>query len=277
MNLLLRIRDYLSKLGLVGERKAVALLLLGFFTAVFGLLALLLSLQLPEWWPCYAGLGAVYLVGFFALAADWFWGRWYAIGLGSSGMVAVALLIVLSFLGRVDVPAEALPILAIYGGTHALLWLLLHGETMAVSYEAQTAWRRRWSIDDDGVLRLRRSVTRAASSLPTLVMWALGPREDAAALAATALAVIGLLGLVRLRTLGVVAVGAAGLVAALATLRDGAPLAMDPTAHNGSVILHQMGNLASSGQLLSGVSALLLLAAAAPFARPLVRFLGRRS
>ena len=73
-------------------------------------------------------------------------------------------------------------------------------------------------MDEFGVARLQKTVTRSAASLPSLIFWALGPREDGMALvagvAAVLLAAAGLRGLVRLRTWGVVALGAAAAVVA---------------------------------------------------------------
>ena len=78
--------------GLAGERKAIALLCLAFYMAFYWLLSLILynappdEPQLRAWWACFAALGGVYGTAFFALGADWFWARWFAVGLGYSGL-----------------------------------------------------------------------------------------------------------------------------------------------------------------------------------------------
>ena len=73
---------------LIGERRAVALLSLSVFTILFGLLALA---QGGAWVPCFAALAVTYGIAFFALAAEWFWARWFAMGIAMSGMTMAAL------------------------------------------------------------------------------------------------------------------------------------------------------------------------------------------
>src|SRR5689334_1099607 len=81
----------LTQIGFVGERKALALLCLGVYATLFALMALIAVGQLPEWVACFSGLAVCYALGFFAVAAGWFWGRWFAIGLGYSGLTMAIL------------------------------------------------------------------------------------------------------------------------------------------------------------------------------------------
>ena len=85
----------------------------------------------------------------------------------------------------------------------------LAGKKMAARYDLQEGWRQRYGMDEFGVARLRKTVTRAAASLPSLILWALGPKEGQGGCCwplagiATLLAVAaGLRGLVRLRSWG---------------------------------------------------------------------------
>ena len=84
---------------------------------------------------------------------------------------------------------------------------------MASRYELQATWRERYAMDEFGVARLGKAVTRGAASLPTLIMWALAPREGDQMLLlgglALLLAVGGLSGLVRLRSWGLLALSGA--------------------------------------------------------------------
>src|SRR5262249_11612208 len=142
---------------------------------------------------------------FVAVVAEWFWGRWFATGLAWSGiMIAVAVLVQLGWM----------PQFAFFGGMHLLIVVALMGKKMAARYDLQEAWRARYKVDEFGVARLQKTVTRAAASLPSLILWALAPREEGmaaiAALAALALGAAGLRGLIKMRSWGVLALGGAG-------------------------------------------------------------------
>ena len=211
-------KEGLRGLAYTGERRALALLPL----CVFGLLYLVLAANAqPGWGPALVGLSLAYLTGFFALAAGWFWARWFASGLGWSGfMVGVMALAMFGWI----------PALGIYTGLHGLVVALLLGPKMAERYELRPGWRERFAMDDFGVARLGKAVTRGASALPTLILWALAPREESLALrgvgpvgpeavvlvVALGLLVLALVGLVKLRGFGLLALAgaAAALVAA---------------------------------------------------------------
>jgi len=268
--------DRLGSLGFVGERKVLALLCLGFYTSIFFLITLSARTEMPEWVPALTGMMIIYGVAFMAVAAEWFWGRWFAVGLGYWGLTMT----VMAFVSTRMLP----PALIIFGAMHGLISLCLLGEKMASAFDAKPGWRERWKLDEQGVIRVKKSVTRAASSLPALVMFALAPRgEEGMALGQTAvlglaaLVMVGLAGVLLARTWGVLALSVSG-VAALVL----APFAVAPELSEHAANL--MG-----GQMLGGAEALivaphavmalagvLLLAAAAPFVRPMSAFLTRR-
>jgi hypothetical protein len=158
-------KAFLKELGYERERAAVALLSLSFF----GILYFLVSLNAPPGWaPVFAGLMICYLTAFLALASQWFWARWFASGLGWSGfMLGLMSLVMIGWH----------PSLAIYTVLHGIIVGALMGQKMSSRYELQSAWRERYGMDEYGVARLGKAVTRGAASLPTLIMWALAPRE----------------------------------------------------------------------------------------------------
>ena len=95
-------------------------------------------------------------------------------------MIAIAALVVVGWM----------PALAIFGVLHLLVVVALMGKKMAARYDLQEAWRQRYKMDDFGVARLRKTVTRSAASLPSLILWALAPKEEGMA-AVAALAALG--------------------------------------------------------------------------------------
>jgi hypothetical protein len=262
----------LGKIGFERTRRALSAFVLCLFVCFYGLLALLMGMNGQEMWvPAFLGMAALYGAAFMAVAAEVFWGRWFASGLAWSGvMVAVASTVMIGWT----------PVLGIYGALHALVVVLLGGEKMAARYDLQPAWRERYAMDDFGVDRLRKTVTRASASLPSVVIWALGPKEPGHALfalgtlAAGLLAVGGLAGVVRARTWGLLALGGAAAALAvgtasvyphfdfssLATSTGASGLAFEPWAYRELVI----------GPALP---ILLLGAAVAPFAVQAARFL----
>jgi hypothetical protein len=156
----------------------------------------------------------------------------------------------------------------LYTGLHALVIMTLLGQKMAARYELQPAWRERYAMDEYGVARLGKAVTRASASLPTLIMWALAPRQDQGMelvpLIALVVAASGLAAMLRLRTWGVMATAAvAVLVGVSATV---AP-------HLGSLAVAG-GDIPMSGlwQLLGapGLAVALAVWAVLPLARPVL-------
>jgi hypothetical protein len=256
--------ERISQFGFERTRRAVAALALSAFVTLYFLVSL--NPDLPE------GLGRVFLalsvcyaVGFLGVVAEWFWGRWFATGLAWSGvMMAIAIMAMLGWV----------PQLAVFGGLHLLVAVSLMGKKMAARYDLQEAWRARYKMDEYGVARLRKAVTSTAASLPSMIMWALGPKEEALAIggvAALALAVFGLRGLIKMRSWGVLALGGAALLAvARATLFAPSVFGDPGLVYSGtSASLLECLSLSAAMPL----TVIFLIAAVVPFVRPVARYL----
>ena len=261
MNWLERLSAWKGKLKEIGcekERAALALLSLSFFVIVYFLVAFNTP---PEWARVFCALSVLYLVGFLAVASQWFWARWFATGLGWSGfMVGVMALVMFGWN----------PALFIYTALHGTIITMLLGPKMAARYELQTAWRERYKMDDFGVARLGKAVTRGSASLPTLVMYALAPREGDQALwlplLGLGLGLLGLTAVLRLKSWGLLVLGAgAGVTAAAFLLLP----SVDAVAQG--LPLAATWNLLASPPLALAFTT----AALAPFLGAVVRFLGR--
>jgi len=255
--------DRLS-IGLAGERKAFALLCLAFYTAFFGLLSLLLWNAPPDqpevraWWGCFAAMAACYGLSFFALGAGWFWARWFAMGLGYSGVTV-------AFWSLITQRAID-PVMLFYGVTHGIILLFLQGRQLTQEFDAKPGWRKLLGLDENGVQRVRASVTRAAATLPTLILLALAPREGAEGLLAAALGVAGIWALLRARTVGVLALLTAAPLVVFAALGHGHVASLSArTALISPTLIH----------LLALSAGVVLLSATAPFLRPMAHFLAR--
>lgn len=194
-------QGYNNRMRLVGERKACAAAVLGFFATIFFLNGVAGP---PEFMAMFLGLALAYLAGFFGVVAGWFWARWYGLGLAFSGVLIGAML-------WWQIGLE--PIVMIYGGSHLAVGLALWGRGMATAFDGRTDWRQRWRMDENAANRLGKAVMRAGASLPYLIMAGLAPKQDLALVAAALLAGVGVFGLVRLRTWGLIAVGAASILA----------------------------------------------------------------
>jgi hypothetical protein len=233
------------------ERVAVSLLALSFFSILYALAAFSSPVA---WRPAFLALALCYGVAFFSLASQWFWARWFASGLAWSG--ATLGLVALVMVGWH-------PMLAVFGALHAVVLAMLAGPHMVSRFEMQAVWRERYGMDEFGVARLGRVVTRTAAALPSLIMWALAPREGQGAWLFSGLALTcalsGLLGVLRLRTWGVLS------LATSASLILAGLLALPSKALG---LAGWLGSLSWVGQ---GGSALLagglLLAAIAPVAK----------
>jgi hypothetical protein len=258
--------DRLDDFGFEKTRRAVAALSLSFFITLY----LMLSFNAPPGWgPAFLALSACYLVAFIGVVAEWFWGRWFASGLGWSGVMVAGLSLVL--IGWA-------PPLVIYGALHGLIVLLLAGKRVVALYEMQEGWRQKLGMDEHGVARLRKTVTRAAASLPSLILWAFGPKDPGQGMVhalflvtVSGLGLLGLAGLIRLRTWGAVA----ALASAVALLAHG-------FVHSGSELHGALGHCgllpslavpAALGTLLPGV---VLLASLTALAGPALAFIRRR-
>ena len=238
---------------LVSFRRSVASLVF----AANGLLWLVNAmLGPPELRAVTIAMTAVYAVAYFAVSADFFWGRWFGMGLCYFGS--------LYLLALLQNPEYSL-FFGILGGSHVLALLCLYGGTMASSYEGSPQWRLAFNVDEDTARRLGRSVQSAATTLPILILQLLGPRQESGllVLAVFGLALSGLVGLLRMRTWSLLALGGAG-VGLLSTLvlpveRVAAPFTAPLGAGFGTEML-----------LVGGIGLLLpLLVWARPFRRTL--------
>jgi len=231
----------------VGERRALAAVIMAFYFLFYGVIAY--SQLVPEFTKAFAAIAGVYGLAFFALVAGYFWARWYAVGVGLYGVITAAV-------GMWQVGAE--PVLLFIGGTHLAATVFLWGHAMSEPYDGQAAWREKFHMDESSVQRLGRSVIRAGVSLPFILLYAFAPKPDGASLVisftALVLAAAGLRGLVHLRTWGVLALGAAG--------------ALTLSLVGADVVAHGLGALA----IRPAIAGAMMLAAAAPFATPIVRF-----
>ncbi len=174
---------------MVGVRKAIVLLILGFFFSQLSMVALLGP---SETFGLYMGLSLCYGVAFFGLAAEWFWARWFAMGIGNFGSVFLLLMLQMGFE----------PILLFFGGTHALVALMLMGEGMASRYEYSEYTKERWNFQDESLVLMRRAFKSAGSTFPLLVMYLFAPKPEALTFAMLGMAAMAAFGLARGKTWG---------------------------------------------------------------------------
>lgn len=241
---------------MVGIRRAISLLLLSLFFWNFVLTALLGP---DEVFACFTGLAVVYGLAFVGIAAEWFWARWFAIGIGNFGA--------LSLITLLQTGLE--PVIAMFGVSHLLIALMLGGEGMAARYEHSESTAERWNFQEESLVLLRRAVKSAGMSLPLLILYTLAPKPELLHYVALASGVAGVVGLLRGRTWGLAGMGLAGMIA----LADGLGLFGPPTVSfllltpSGSVVLW-----GSVFALLAGS----MLAAPLAFAAPILRYLRAR-
>lgn len=241
---------------MVGLRRALALLILGFYVTQFAMTA---WLGPDEIFAAYLGLSLCYGLAFLGLGAEWFWARWFAIGVGNFGSLALLVL----FKTGME------PIIAFFGFTHLAVWLLLLGDGMASRYEHSPETAERWNFQEESLVLMRRAVKSAGTTLPLLILYTLAPQPEALQLVALALGAAGLYGLLRARTWGLFALGGAGLIA----LADGLGLLGAPTV--GYLLLTPRGTPMLYGPVVGLLAAGVLLAPLA-FAAPAIRFLRAR-
>ncbi|MBK6918458.1 MAG: hypothetical protein IPH07_13765 [Deltaproteobacteria bacterium] len=225
---------------MVGLRRAIALLLLGFYVTQFAMTA---WLGPDDMFPAYLGLALCYGLAFIALGAEWFWGRWFAMGIGNFGSL---LLLVLFKVGLE-------PMIAFFGFTHLAIAVFLLGEGMAARYEHSEATAERWNFQEESLALMRRATLSAGSTLPFLILYALAPRPDAFQVTALVAGAAGLYGLLRGRTWGVLALGGAGTIALVHALGWlGAPpvgyLLLTPTG--GPIVYGHTVAILAAGALL---------------------------
>lgn len=254
----------------VGERRAIAAAVLAFYAFLW--LVQVLAGPPEGWGKAFAAMTSVYALGFLGVVAGYFWARWYAIGLGLSGVITTVV-------SLWQMGPE--PIFLFYGGTHAAIALALWGEGMSRSYDGREEWRARFHMDEAATHRLGRAVIRIGISLPYILLYALAPKPPAGldetllAVGALGLAGVGTWALFRLRTWGLVALtGATGLLAvgALSALAGGLALGGAGAASPGP----SFGPLAIDTTLYVTLATIALGAALVPFARPVVDYVRGR-
>jgi hypothetical protein len=118
---------------------------------------------------CFTGLSIVYGLAFVGVAAEWFWARWFAIGLGNFGA--------LTLLSLLQTGLE--PTIAVFGASHLIISLFLGGEGMAARYEHSESTAERWNFQEESLVLLRRAVKSAGMSLPLLILYTLAPAPEA--------------------------------------------------------------------------------------------------
>jgi hypothetical protein len=237
---------------MIGFRRALALLILSFFLIQFAMSA---WLGPDELYPVFLGLSLCYGLAFFALGAEWFWARWFAIGIGNFGCLFLLLLIKVGFE----------PTFVVFGVSHLLVVLCLMGEGMAAKYEYSEKAAERWNLQEDSMALMRRAVKSAGSTLPLLILYALAPRGEWLNYAMLVTGLLGLFGLVRGKTWGPLLFGATGAVCLL----DGLGVFGAPTI--GFMLLGPNTLPALYGR--AGVFAGAMLLVLVPFVLPMIRFL----
>jgi hypothetical protein len=194
---------------LVGERRACAAAALSFFMMLFLMNALVAP---PAFAPLFYALTVTYTITFAGVVAGWFWARWFATGIGISGLILAGML---AWQIGLD------PVVFMWGGAHLAVVLGMLGDGAASFYDARTDWRERWKVDENGANRLGKAIMRAGTSLPYLIMAGLAPRESGSeltmllAIGAVGFAAVGVNALVRMRTWGVFMLGAAAVAGAI--------------------------------------------------------------
>lgn len=222
---------------LTGERRAIAsavFVLYGLFYLALGLL----ELQ-PGWGPAYYAMAALYGAAFFGVVAGYFWARWYAMGIAISGVLT-------GVIGAFQLGPE--PIILFIGGTHGVAALMLLGKAMREPFEGQRSWRERLHMDEQAVVRLGKSVTRASVSLPYVLLYALAPKPGAEML--------------------IWMLGATGLVLSLRAMVAGKTAGILGLPVTGALVLGLAG-----GSSYATLAAGLLFFAFAPFAGAVARSL----
>ncbi len=237
---------------MIGLRRALALLILSLFFFNFLVSGLLGP---DELMTMFVALAICYGVGFFSVAAEWFWGRWFAMGLGNFGTIF------LLFVFKLDFE----PTIVFFGVSHLLVTLCLMGEGMAAKYEYSEATAERWNFQEESIALMRRAVRSAGSTLPLLILYALAPRGEWLHLTVLVAAIAGFVGLVRAKTWGPLVLGLTGAVC----LVDGLGLLGAPTI--GYLTLGLDGGPMLYGR--AGVFAGGLMLVLVPFVMPMVRYL----
>ncbi|KIG18620.1 hypothetical protein DB30_00305 [Enhygromyxa salina] len=237
---------------MIGTRRAIALLILSFFTLYFGMTA---WLGPDEIYALGLGLALCYGLAFFGVAAEWFWARWFAMGVGNFGCLFLFLLL--------KIGPE--PIFVFFGVSHLLVVLCLMGEGMAAKYEYSERASERWNLQEDSMALMRRAVKSAGSTLPLLIIYGLAPRGEALQLGLLAAGVIGFVALVRGKTWGPMLLGATGFLCLL----DGLGVFGPPTIGFFMLGPDTLPALYGKAGVFAGATMLVTL----PFIAPMFRYM----
>ena len=185
---------------MVGIRRAFALFILAFYTIQFGTTA---WLGPDEFMACFTALAMCYGIAFLGLGAEWFWARWFAMGLGNFG----SLMLLVLFKTGIE------PIIAFVGISHLLVTVFLAGEGMAARYELSERTAERYNFEQESLALMRRAVKSAGSTLPFLILYGLAPHAQWLQIGVLVAGAFGLFGLLRLQTWGIIGLGTAGALA----------------------------------------------------------------
>lgn len=241
---------------MIGIRRAISLLLLSLFFWNFVLTAFLGP---DDVFACFAGLSIVYGLAFVGVAAEWFWARWFAIGIGNFGSLTLLSLL----------QAGMEETILVFGVSHLIISLFLGGEGMAARYEHSEVTAERWNFQEESLILMRRAIKSAGMSLPLLILYTLAPAPEALHLVALGAGAAGVVGLLRGRTWGLLAMAAAGLIA----VADGAGLFGPPTVSY--LLLTPSGSVILWGPVFALLAGS-MLAAPLVYAAPMLRFLRQR-
>ena len=136
--IVMSLRDKLDGVGLVGERRALAVLVFAFYFILYLLVALA---DQSGWSRAFGGLAATYGLAAFSLTAGWFWARWYASGIAWSGVMMGILVLVMAGVNG---------IFLFFLGTHLVCVLGLMGQKMAEAYDSSRRGGRSTSSTSRG-------------------------------------------------------------------------------------------------------------------------------
>ena len=237
----------------IGERKALAAAVLGFYGFMFLILAVAAP---PGWGAAFAGMGGIYALAFFGIVAGYFWARWFSIGVGISGLVTAIMSV-----WQVGLD----PVFIFWGATHGGMSLMLWGDKMSKGFDGKSEWRERFHLDESATHRLGKSVIRVGVSLPYIILYALAPKDgmtEALVIAAfSGLAISGAWAMLNMRTWGLLAMGG-GAVGLLTTLDTSGQVAALSTSGYGVNVF-----------LLGLAGAMFMIAALVPFVGPIAKYL----
>ncbi|MEM9193261.1 MAG: hypothetical protein AAGF12_29065 [Myxococcota bacterium] len=175
-------------------RSFLSIIILGLSAALFAVLAAFIPVIRNF---CIA-LTLIYGVGVVALAARFYWARWFARGLGWWGVMSGCLLMYVS--GGVTRELLSFTI------AHGIVLALLNSKSVIQAYDGQEAWRK--ELDEKMQRRMANLFTNLGTALPYIAFYALIPRGSGAAeIVGLGLLGAALFGLARGKSWGLLGVG----------------------------------------------------------------------